>query len=219
MATYVKPSVVKCETGETDDDLIQRWISWASAIIETEVGQELLLHEVHEYVSGSGTTEIVLGERWVNDVTEVIVSPDGFFGEVTDGFVTEKLVDGVDYGLRRQYKNRPCKSGILVRCNGIWPARKARKNGDILPGTIDGQGNISVKYTAGFAAADIPVEIEKACLDLVSVLRLTRGTGGELSSFSIEGFSQSLGSGASKDSMAALTSAKGILARYARWVV
>lgn len=143
---------------------------------------------------------------------------DSFADETLLGLGQDVVLDarqGTTAGVFTSY------SGMLMRAGNVWTRPLRREGGLLAPfaaGPLaDGALNVKVVYTAGWAAASIPADIQLAVMDTIALARLASPFGTFLSSESWDGYSRTLAGLADMAWLGYLSGAGGAnLARYKR---
>ncbi len=139
-------------SGSDDDTFIGNLIDRASEGIENYCRRKFTSTQHTEYYDGRGEPRLVLNQRPIISVTSVHDDLDRAFGGGA-------LIDSSDYITRDD-------EGVIEYLSSA----------STFPGTgacfYDGQLNVKVVYTAGYAT--IPTDVEQACIMLCALL-YTRG--------------------------------------------
>ena len=154
-------------TVTTDDALLTRLITSASAWIQSYLNRTFALGSFTDVVDGNGSQRLILGNYPIQSLVSVYCREDG--GTAVDPSIlvfdstSITLVDPLSTIPTLAYRRR-------------WPL---------------GKSNITVNYTAGYATT--PMDIEEACIEIVALRYREKGrvgtqtmnTKGESVTFSI----------------------------------
>lgn len=178
----------------------------------------LVARRITEYHGGDGTQQICLRQTPVQSINSLYYDEGGYYGSSPDPFPAATLLtDGVHYALRRDSIDSPSDSdsGIVERIGTVWGARSERTfRGLLAASTAPGQGNIKVTYTAGFRV--VPYDLQLAVHRAVAEIRMTSESGGGMQSESLDYYSYTRLSAV--EEAAAMTSVRGLLKRFKKWV-
>lgn len=171
-----------------------------------------------EYYAGNGRRELQLNQRPVISIGSVYEDTGAYYGEASGAFAsTTLLTAGTQYCLLRDNGDKAEQSlgGILLRLGGVWPAGSEQLRGMLTTSPAPGLGNIKVTYNAGYAV--VPADVRRAVAKLVAEIRVSAGQPSDIQSESLDYYSYSKMS--ADEQAKALTSVKGLLKRYKRWVI
>jgi hypothetical protein len=133
-------------SGIVEDTFIDRLITQSTAQIEQYLRRKVKERvNLIEFYDGTGTSHLILREFPITDLLEVNIDPLQTFGTATEVDVTQFIV-------RSDAEGRISISPIGSNTSARFPI---------------GVKNVKVRYSAGFAA--IPVNIQLACNKLVAV--------------------------------------------------
>lgn len=120
----------------TEDSRLTALLSATEQSVEKWLGRKMLSAARTEYFSGSGRPLLILNQRPVTAISGVWVDQSGYGGHGADAFADETEWElGVDF-FPRSLTADESNPGMLEAICGIWP---------------EGQQNIKVSYTAGYA--------------------------------------------------------------------
>ncbi len=196
-------------TGTSQDALLTQLLAGVDRAIRSYTGRRLERATRTEYYSGTNKPELLLREYpvWDDGELEIRLDVTGYFGKRAGGFATDSiLVSGTDYALQLDGPDGfegedelGGAAGIVVRLgmgNNIGDAfrRYSVVMGYIATAWPLGQGNIKVRYTAGYES--IPDDLSLAACQMAATVYRTRQYGGlRLGSESLGKYSYSLLSG------------------------
>ena len=166
------------------DTQIRSLIDGISSLIKQQLNRELESREYVEFYSGSGSSILLLRQFPVTNVTQVCIDDAGYFGASPDGFDNSRnLIEGIDYALMSGARNLG-SAGMLRRIGTTWNLRPYRAAGILqnMPGVPN--GNIKIRYTAGFTT--IPPAIMMAVNSAVIKQLALSAIGGGASQLSYE---------------------------------
>ncbi len=158
LAVKTQAGIVPSDTSR--DPQIRSFIDGITSLVKQELNRDIESTEYVEYYSGDGSPFLLLRQYPVTAVSLVCVDDSGYFGAGPASFdSTLNLVDGVDYALMSGAGGMG-STGMLRRIGTTWHRIPSRALGIIqnLPGIPN--GNIKVRYTAGFVV--IPPAITMA---------------------------------------------------------
>jgi hypothetical protein len=209
----------------TDHDAqLGQLISGADQAIKRWCRRDLEQATYTEYYSGLGERDLVLRQWPVTSVSDVRLDQAGFFGTRAGSFPeSSALTLGTHYVLVFD-EGSTSNRGLLRRVGGIssgfggfWPIEYYRGSlaARRMPVWPQGDGNIKVTYTAGYAT--VPADLTLAANELVAWLRMTSKRGGmPLQSESLADYSYTL---AALQGRPELGSVRQLLAPYRELVI
>lgn len=173
-------------TSTTEDQYLTILTAGVDAAFRRLVGWQVERLTYTDYYDGNWTTKIALNEVPVVSITSVYMDTNGYDGQGNNSpfAAATLLTEGVDYYLQLD-RDSPTmgtysQSGLLVRCNGVWPGLWSRAWGDLATRKTMGQGNIKVTYVAGYKP--VPDDIRLALCEACKMLRASRFAPGPISS-------------------------------------
>jgi len=143
-------------TSEGDDDLIEAFISRASAAILNYCDREFAVAQYTEYIDGDGTQRIIVRETPITDSEGAVlyaptVTTITIWRDITREYADADKVDTTDIILYP-------KKGIVELYSGTF---------------VEGRQSIKVQYYAGYAA--VPQDVQQAAILMVRDWYLNRG--------------------------------------------
>lgn len=218
-------------TGVSQDAALDLWRTGADAAIKAYCHRDLEQTTYpgcatggegdSGYYDGNGS-QLLLLRQTPAIVTSMAVYVDatGRYDENPDGsFAAATLLTyGTDYTLRLDgclpgTSTKCSYSGIVRRVGTTWPSTLVRTVGKLLGTERQGQGNIRIAYTAGFAT--IPGDLVVAVAQIVAAMRAWAEKGNQLQSETLGSYTYALAAQV-LNTMPALGSTRQLLAKYRR---
>ena len=131
----------------TDDTILSRLISASSALLQSWLNRNILAQVYTEVLDGQGNNQIVFANYPVTAVASLSI----------DKIIIPASIDG----------------GVLQAGYGFDDGRlwvigyQFTRNSGYANDFTRGRGNVTVSYTAGYAT--VPLDIEQACIEMVSI--------------------------------------------------
>lgn len=209
-------------TGDTsEDDLLNQLITQAGAVINNHINRNLEQADYTEFYAGNGQRELLLRNYPVQTVTSVYVDSSAYYGDGPSAFgSTTLLTAGVDYTLHQNFSSggtQKSGTGILLRIGNVWPSMLEKHGGLLAQNQANAIGNIKVVYRAGYAAGEIPADVQFAACQMIAEMRRTRKFGGAVTQESYDYYNVQFGTAI--ENSAAMTGVKKLLSGYKRWIL